>query len=452
MRKLEKRAILCLLLAAALVLGTLLFAVRLAVEGGNWASYYANRHVYKDGVLAVGEVYDRNDVLLLKNDQEGQKYNQDAALRRANLHVTGDKASNIVTGANVAFRQKMIGYNFVTGTNGLLFGAGRKVKLTVDAELNRTAQAALAGRNGLVGVYNWKTGEILCMTSAPTLDPLDEAAIANPPSGTYLNKLLSATLTPGSIFKLVTTAAVIENLPEWENWSYTCTGREVMSGSAITCSRAHGKQDVYSALAHSCNCAYSQLTLAVGEDVMRETVNKLGLTDSYVINGIKTAAGSFDFGGAALNTAWAGIGQYEDKLNPLSMMVYVGAIAGGGTAKAPILLQGSRSGNVSLLDETTASTLKGMMRNNVKTEYGEANFPGLSLCAKTGTAEVGSGRAPHAWFCGFSGDYAFIVCVENGGAGISAAAPVANQVLQALVRTEEYRDEREPVQGKAREP
>lgn len=58
-----------------------------------------------------------------------------------------------------------------------------------------------------------------------------------------------------------------------------------------------------------------------------------------------------------------------------------------------------------------------MMRNNVKANYGDGNYPGLSLHAKTGTAEVGRGKSPHSWFVGFSGDYAFAVCLENSGYG-----------------------------------
>lgn len=432
MKKLERRAILCLLLAAVLTLGVCLFTVRLGIEGGDWASYYANAHVFSEGRLAVGSVYDRNGVLLLKNDEGGQHYHEDSRLRRANLHVTGDKQYNIATGANAAFRSKMIGYNFVTGTKGIFLGAGRKVTLTVDSALNRTADEALAGRDGLVCVYNWKTGEIVCMVSGPSLDPENEQETANAKSGTYINKALSATLTPGSIFKLVTTAAAIENVRALDDWTYTCTGREEINGEYVTCTKAHGKQDIYSALAHSCNCAYGNLTLMLGKAAMEDCVKQLRLTDAYAVNGIMTAAGSFAFDGAALNLAWAGIGQDKDKINPLSMLVYMGAIAGGGSAQSPIVLKNSHSRNVELLPEETADKIKSMMRNNVKTEYGDGNFPGLHLYAKTGTAEVGEGKAPHGWFCGFSGDYAFIVCVEHGGAGISAAAPVANQVLQAL--------------------
>ena len=94
--------------------------------------------------------------------------------------------------------------------------------------------------------------------------------------------------------------------------------------------------------------------------------------------------------------------------------------------------KGSHASEVDLLSADTASQLRSMMRNNVKEGYGDGNFPGLELHAKTGTAEVGTGRTPHGWFTGFSGDYAFIVCVENGGSGIGSAAPVANAVLQEL--------------------
>ncbi|MCI8608795.1 MAG: penicillin-binding protein [Firmicutes bacterium] len=436
MKKLEKRGILCLLLAAFLVLGTGVFAVRLGLEGSQWASYYANRHVFHEGTLSVGTVYDRNGSVLLKNDKKGQHYHEDSAIRTANLHVTGDKASNIATGANVAFRSKMIGYNFITGTKGIFFGAGREATLTVDAGINLVAYQALAGRNGLVSVYNWKTGEIICLVSSPSFDPMDDYGAANAKSGAYINKTLSATLTPGSIFKLVTTAAAIERMPDLDSWSFTCDSRYEIEGGRVTCGAAHGTQDIRGALTNSCNCAYAAITRELGPEILESYVKKLGLTDSYDINGIKTAKGSFHFDEGELNCAWSGIGQHEDLVNPLSMMVYVGAIAGGGSAAEPILLKGSHSGAVDLLAEDTAKTLKSMMRNNVKAGYGDDNFPGLKLCAKTGTAEVGSGKRPHGWFTGFSGHYAFIVCVENGGSGIGDAAPVANQVLQAIKKAE----------------
>ena len=89
------------------------------------------------------------------------------------------------------------------------------------------------------------------------------------------------------------------------------------------------------------------------------------------------------------------------------------------------------------MTESTARTLKGMMNYNVVAHYGEESFPGLRLCAKTGTAERGDGTS-NAWFVGFLDDeshpYAFVVMIEQAGFGIVDAAPIANAILQAALR------------------
>lgn len=456
MKKLEKRALLCLALVAAMIAGLIFFVAELELNGKDWATFYANTHIYTDGKLSTGSVYDRNGMLLLKNTKSGARYNSDELIRRANLHATGDPGGNIITGANIAFRSRLAGYNLITGTSGLLKPGGSKVHLTVDAEVSKAAYQALAGRNGLAGVYNYKTGDIICMVSTPTYDPGErgENSLSDPLPGTYMNKLISATITPGSIFKLVTTAAAIENLDDLDTWSYKCTGSMSLGDDKITCPKVHGTVDSYGALANSCNCAYAALAVELGAGVLAEYADALGLTKSYDIDGISSAKGSFNFDSAEVNIAWAGIGQFEDQLNPLSMMVYLGAIANDGKAAQPALIMneslvekgaaligkeaGSASaGSVRLLKSETANKLSDMMRNNVKATYGDANYPGLSLHAKSGTAEVGSGNAPHSWFCGFAGDYAFIVCIENGGAGSSVAGPIANKILQYM-KTEGY--------------
>lgn len=431
MKKMEGRAIICLLLAAVLVLGMGLFSYRLVRDGSDWASFYANNHVYYEGQLAVGSVYDRNDVLLLENTGEGPNYNQDWAIRNATLHVVGDKGQNIATAATYAFRSDIIGYNLLTGTHGSIFGKGRDLKLTIDADVSAAAYSALGGRNGLVGVYNWRTGEVICMVSTPGFDPAYDVP-ENPESGTFINKVISTAKTPGSIFKLVTAAAALEEIDDIQDWHFECTGTHTIEGEDITCTASHGYQDLEDALANSCNCAFASLAVEMGPRVMSNAVEKFGLTKAYDINGIETEAGSFNFDTYNINLGWAGIGQFEDQVNPISMMVYVGAIAGGGEAAKPHILMDKESGKADLIDSGIAMQLSDMMRNNVISNYGDSNYPGLELHAKSGTAEGGDGNAPDAWFCGYSGDYAFIVCVENGGYGSSVAGPVANSVLQAL--------------------
>lgn len=441
MKKLENRAILCLTLVAALVLGLGYFVVKLEINGSSWASFYANSHIFSGGELSVGSVYDRNGVCLLKNASDGPHYNDSEDIRRATLHVVGDRGYNISTAANNVFRDKMAGYNPVTGTNPLLTGALRRVNLTIDSDVSVAAYKALAGRNGFVGVYNYKTGEIVSAVSSPTMDPSQKVDASQMLSGTFINKVFSSTFTPGSTFKLVTAAAAIENIPDIDTWTYTCNGTCYIEGQKVTCPHAHGTMDFYGCLANSCNGAFATLAVKVGPQIMKSYTEQCGLTDVYDIDGIKSAAGSFNFDTYNINIGWAGIGQFEDQVNPLSMMVYMGAIAGEGEAAAPYIcdrgiLGGSAEASadkVKLLNPSTARKLKDMMRNNVKSNYGDNNYPGLELCAKSGTAEVGNGKAPHSWFCGFCGDYAFVVCVENGGYGAQVAGPVTNQVMQIVM-------------------
>ena len=312
MKKMEGRAMLCLLLSAVLVIGTVIFGVRFVRDGDEWASFYANAHVYSGGKLAVGTVYDRNGEILLKNDSEGPHYNDDSVVRKATMQVVGDPDMNVSTGVNYAFRKEIIGYNILTGSNGFLFADNREVNLTIDAEVSGVAYEALGNRDGFVGVYNWKTGEIICMVSKPTYDPAYPEQAKDAESGSYINKVLSAAATPGSTFKLVTTAAAIENKPDLDSWSFRCSGTHIIDGEKVTCQSAHGNVDIYGALSKSCNCAYAALTLELGSDVMNSMVEQLRLTDSYDINGIKSMPGTFNFDTYNINLGWAGVGQFED--------------------------------------------------------------------------------------------------------------------------------------------
>ncbi|MEF9922585.1 MAG: penicillin-binding transpeptidase domain-containing protein [Anaerovoracaceae bacterium] len=441
MKKLEKRAIICLTLAFILFAGIGFFTFKFVTHGGNWATFYANDHIYEEGILSVGKIFDRNGNLLAENKDGDVFYSDSETIRRATVHVVGDKHGNIASSAESAFKDRLVGYSLLTGTYSLT-GRGKEIHLAIDQDACETAYNALGGRNGTIGVYNYETGEILCLVSSPGFDPANPPELtADDTSGIYINKFLSSTLIPGSIFKLVTTAAAIDTLPDLDNWTYQCTGSKEISGEKITCPSVHGTVDLYGALAQSCNCAYATLTLRVGAEVMEEYVDKLGLTKSYNVNGIETAKGKFVFPrDARLNLGWSGIGQYEDELNPCSMMTYMGAIAGGGKGAVPRLIKPKlpiKKYTDEMISEETASKVADMMKNNVKANYGEGNFPGLDIYAKSGTAEVGGYKEPNAWFVGFIKNpdhpYAFVVCVENGGYGSSVSGPIANTVLQSMV-------------------
>ena len=126
----------------------------------------------------------------------------------------------------------------------------------------------------------------------------------------------------------------------------------------------------------------------------------------------------------------------------------MGAIANGAGVAEPYLMQRVRKGgdityeaqtkiSEPLLEAQTAQTLTKLMRNNVQTVYGDWQFGGLSVCAKSGTAER-EGQTANAMFAGFVLDsscpLAFVVFVENAGAGSAVAGPLAAMVLQVCAQ------------------
>lgn len=442
MRKIEKRATMCIALAAVLFLGLVVFGWRFVTKGDEWASFYGNSQIFTNGSINRGTVYDRNGVLLLNCTSDGMQYNEDSELRLATAHAVGDPGGNISTGAINVWRSQLIGYDILNGTYDTT-AEGKKLTLTINSEANRAAYEALNGREGTVGIMNYKTGEIVCMVSTPTIDPAN--ADADPGSSAYFNTFLMGALTPGSTFKLVTSAAAYDTLDNIESFSFTCDGVNEYNGEKITCVSRHGTVNFESALAESCNGAFGELTREVGAKTMSEYVDKFGLTSSLDVDSIQTAKGSFTFdANNDISLSWAGIGQNEDLVNPCSMLVYVASIANEGEAVQPSLLMESNflkniMGGKSLgnyLDKDTANKLKEMMKNNVVSTYGESTFPGLDIYAKSGTAEVGTEES-NAWFVGFIDNedcpYAFVSWVKGGGTGYTAAGPVARAALNTLV-------------------
>lgn len=443
MKQVRQRTFLILFLVLLLAAGTVWFCVKYVTQGGQWASFSANDHAFTDGLLSSGQILDRNGVLLY--DAASRSYNEDAAVREATLHAVGDEWGNISSSALSFFRDRLVGFNPVTGTTG----GGHKLYLTIDATLNKTACEALNGRKGVVAVYNYQTGDILCMVSSPTYDPAETPDISDDDeqySGVYLNRFLSGLYTPGSIFKVVTAAAAWENLPDVQERTFTCTGRTEIGDDVITCPYAHGTMDFGEALADSCNCVFARLAVELGGDTLARYARDAGLLSSHDVSGIHTESGLFESGSDS-QLGWAGIGQYHDLVNPCAMLTLMGAIAADGRAAQPHLIAKETSlSGLSLIGSEkvtvgdpvwsgdTYAALRSMMRDNVRLTYGQERFGDLAVCAKSGTAEVESGKSPHAWFTGFLDDadhpLAFVVLVENGGGGASVAGAIAATILQ----------------------
>lgn len=437
MKKIRNRSVFSLLIAAVLVAGLTFLTVKLAKNGRDWAMFRADQSVFNEGVLSTGTVTDRGGIVLATAADGKATYAADATVRKACLHAVGDWQGNIGTGALSAFNFKLAGYDMLNGVASLN-SAGGKVELSVDSKLNVAALSALGNRRGAVLLENYKTGEILCMLSTPTYDPANPPDLSQPAyEGAYLNRCLSSTFTPGSVFKLVTLAAAIENRPDLESEAFECAGSVKVGADTVNCTGVHGNQTIEQALSHSCNCAFSQLSQELGADVIASYADKLGLTKKLSVSGIATAAGSVEKGqDGTVNLSWMGIGQYNDQVTPIAMLRLASAIANGGEAEEPVLLKGAHTSATKLMEQDTADRIKDMMAYNVTAAYGASRFPGLSLCAKTGTAERGDGTS-NAWFVGFLNDsdhpYAVTVCIEKGGGGLANAGPVANAVLQAAV-------------------
>ena len=447
MKKVSGRAIFPLILAIVLLAGTVLLCVRYFAKADEWVTFSGSPHVYTGVNLDGGVVNDRDGTLLL-DSTDGRTYSADAVTRTATMHLLGDRYGYIQAPLLGSFADDMIGFDKINGLYGAE-GTEANAALTLSAAAQTAAYQALGNYHGTVGVYNYKTGEILCAVTSPSYDPDNmpdvDADTSGAYDGVYVNRFFQAAYTPGSIFKIVTLAAAIETVPDWENLTFTCEGKTIIGGQEIICEGVHGTITLKQALAHSCNVAFGELAGKVGTKALMEYAEKLGLSESFECDGIPVKAGTVDLKDAdAGDLAWAGIGQYTDQVNALTFMRAMGRIAGGGTGAEPYLMAKITRGEKTAyeaktetssraLKAETAAKLTEYLRNNVATMYGDWQFGGLNVCAKSGTAEH-EGETADAMFAGFCVDencpLAFVVFVENGGSGSAVAAPVAAKVLQ----------------------
>lgn len=430
MKKINSRAVSVLLIAALVIGGLCVFVSRYLSEGRGWALYFANANSGSSG-----EVFDRNGVLLARFDATENSFSPDWLTRISCYHVTGDYWNRTGTGVLTRFWNDILDYSPFTGTT---HGQAKSFTLNIDSRLNIAAFDALgANRRGAVMMMNYKTGELLCMVSSPSVDPV--SADADPAEGSYINRCISSAFVPGSVFKLITAAAAIETVPNMFDRTFLCEGAYTIAGVEIKCTGDHGTQTFREAMANSCNCAFAQIAVKIGQDNMIKYVSDYGFLDKHKLDGIDTAAGSYplEFIGDP-ELAWSCIGQSTDLICPYSLLRFVAAVANGGVLPEPALIHTEETGSSTrLINADTADRLREMMLFNVSEHYGEDSFPGLKPGAKTGTAELGDGTS-HSWFTGFLDDeehpYAFVVLIEQGGGGLSVAGEAANKILQTAVK------------------
>ncbi len=447
MNRVRKRAWIMLVFLLILTCGMGFFLYEYAAKSQQWVVHKGSPHVYENSSVGTGVIYDRDGQLLM-DTTEGRVYSEDALLRQATVHLLGDRQGNIRANVLQEYVSQLVGFDLVNGVYAYAEANG-EAELTISGRVQTAALKALNGRKGTIAVYNYKTGQILCAVSTPTFDPDNVPDIGADTSGiyegVYMNRFTQATYPPGSIFKILTTAAALDSIEGIDEMTFTCEGKYQLTGGRVTCERAHGKQDLKTAMANSCNCAYAQIALLLGGETLGVYVERFGVTGDMSFDGIYAVAGNFEpetTNEVAL--AWSAIGQHTDLINPCAWMTFMGAIGGGGQAAQPYLME-----RITLAGEETyraatqmgeqimspelAATLAEFMRNNVTQVYGDYNFPGLTVCAKSGTSELGGGKTPNAMFSGFVADesypLAFIVVVENGGYGAHTCVPILSAVL-----------------------
>ena len=379
---------------------------------------------------------------------------------------------------------------------------GNNVELTIDLGLQMTAENALAqviqnlqengvgsqkegkdADSGAVVVLDATNNEVLAMASYPTYDParynLDFNELAEADGNPLLNHALQGLYPPGSIYKMVTAIAAMEFANVGAYYQVTDQGvftKYELQGYAPACyiwrssGRTHGTVNMMQALAVSCNYYFYEVGLQVATENVDYVAERLGLGEPtgielYEETGTRANAETKAeiFAGTDME-AWvdgdklqASIGQSLNSFTPLQMACYVSALANQGARYKATLLSRVVSWDYQDLilesqpeiasqldmDEKTVACINEGMKMTVSDYSGTANsylsdYP-ISIAAKTGTAQHGSGGSDNASFvCYAPADdpqIAIAVYVEHGAQG-GNLANVVRPILDAFFSQE----------------
>lgn len=304
--------------------------------------------------------------------------------------------------------------------------AGKPLQLTLDADVQRAAQAAvdrLDGKHASVVAVDVPTGKVL--------------AVASNVAEEWDRPLLGA-YPPGSTFKIVTTWA-LTGQGVTPSDRLTCPGRIVVRGNPFRNAHAPvGTAPLARQFAESCNTAFAGLGDRVPDAAVQAAARDLGLTVPYTGLGVVAFPGTVPRTPDAAVHAASLIGQGHVEVSPLSMAVASATVAGGRFRSPQLVLGTGRTPPAAgaALDPQRVSTMRSLMCETVRsgTATGLRSAPGGPVSGKTGTAQYGSPDpvGAHAWFTGYQGDLAFAVVVEKGGFGADAAVPLARSFLRGV--------------------
>ncbi len=356
--------------------------------------------------------------------------------------------------------------------------SGASVELTLRTSVQNAAWQGLAGLKGAVVALDPRTGAVLALASRPSFDPAtlsSHDAAATMRAWTALNadvnrpaanRAARETYPPGSTFKLVTASAALATgryqpatvVPAPDRLKLPLTNTYLNNDAGERCGSG-GRTTLANALKISCNTAFGQLGLTLGNRVIADEAKKFGFGEQILpeLNGV---ASVYSDNADRPQTASAAIGQFDDRATVVQMASVAATIANGGRRQEPYLVQrvlGPDLSTVSSHDAGQPRTVMGpqaagqltsMMEGVVTGGTGTAaQIRGVRVAGKTGTAQTGArNQGPTvAWFVAFAPadkpTVAVAVAVEDANlpAGTDAyggrvAAPIARRVLQAALQ------------------
>ena len=367
---------------------------------------------------------------------------------------------------------------FYTRVTDLLTGnqpVGATIQTTINPRAQDAADKGLGNQRGAVVALDPKTGAILAMISHPQYDPNrlsahDQASVVKAwnelnadPNQPLVNRAIGGNLyPPGSVFKIVTASAALEKqvvdanskIPAPAVMELPQTTAGLPNYDRQPCG-PNDETNLQRALEISCNTAFGYLGMQVGAQGLSDQAAKFGFGTTMRIP-TRVEPSRFPTGINQAQTAQSAIGQFDVRVTPLQIAMVSAGIANGGVVMRPYLINQVLSADLQTIDRTsperlgtavssqTASTLTSMLTEVVDQGTGTpARINGVQVAGKTGTAEQGNGKPPHAWFTAFAPandpKVAVAVVVEDGGnagseaAGGRLAGPIAKAVMEAVL-------------------
>jgi len=346
---------------------------------------------------------------------------------------------------------------------------GKNLQTTLDLDLQTVAELVLEGRKGAIVALDPRNGEVLAMANRPTFDPnkfsvriksSDWKDLLANPDHPLLNRAIQAQFAPGSTFKPVVAIAGLETGTIDDKFSVVCPGGATFYGHFYKCHQRDGVVSLHKGIVQSCDVYFYNVGNKLGIDQIATFATEAGYGHQSGIDLPNEASGiipSSDWKIRNLRQKWfagetisAAIGQGYITVTPLQIARAIGGIAMGGIWYKPHLVKWTKTEAphiYPLNPENVAKVVSGMcgVVNEAGGTGGRARLPGVTICGKTGTAQLASneflrkgGKAgkDNAWFVGFTPPERPEIVVaglyENGEKSYFTAALVRD-VLKAFV-------------------